>query len=164
VVALAAFCVLAGAGLPILGRYLLLPATLLAIFCGAGALGWLALAADHPWRRRWMAAGIVVLAALAAFTPRQVERLASLRDSIAIQRAIVSDLDALADTGRIRPACGPVAVPNHRLVPHLALRLDRPPSEIVSAQLSRRPTGSTSRPPRGGSSGTSRSTPTTRGS
>ena len=38
--ALAAFCVLAAAGLPILGRYLLLPAALLAIFCGAGAFGW----------------------------------------------------------------------------------------------------------------------------
>jgi hypothetical protein len=34
VVAIVAFCVLAAAGLPILGRYLLLPAAVLAIFCG----------------------------------------------------------------------------------------------------------------------------------
>ncbi len=34
VVAVGAFCVLATAGLPILGRYLLLPAAILAIFCG----------------------------------------------------------------------------------------------------------------------------------
>ena len=40
-VSIAAFCVLAAAGLPILGRYLLLPAALLAVFCGAGAFGWL---------------------------------------------------------------------------------------------------------------------------
>ncbi len=36
VLALAAFCVLAAAGLPILGRYLLLPAAIGAILCGAG--------------------------------------------------------------------------------------------------------------------------------
>ena len=41
VAALVAFCVLAAAGLPILGRYLLLPAAILAIFCGPGAFGWL---------------------------------------------------------------------------------------------------------------------------
>ena len=137
IAALAAFCVLAAAGLPILGRYLLLPATLLAVFCGAGAFGWRRLPREHPWRGRWRAAGVVVLLVLAAFTPRQVERVGSLRDSIAIQRTIVSDLRALADTGAIRGACGPVAVPNHRPVPLLALWLDRPAAEIVSAQLTR---------------------------
>jgi hypothetical protein len=40
IVALAAFCVLALAGLPILGRYLFFPAILLAILCGAGAFAW----------------------------------------------------------------------------------------------------------------------------
>jgi hypothetical protein len=137
VLALAAFCVLAAAGLPILGRYLLLPATLLAIFCGAGALGWLRLPHDHPWRRRWAILGALVLVALAAFTPRQVERISDLRGSIATQRQIVSDLDDLADSGAISRRCGLVAVPNHRPVPLLARRLRRPPSEIVSAQLER---------------------------
>lgn len=142
VLSILAFCVLAAAGLPILGRYLLLPATLLAIFCGAGAFGWLALARDDPWRRRWLGAGVVVGLALIAFTPRQIERIDSLRSAIAVQRAIVSDLHGLADSGAIREACGPVAVPNHRPVPLLALRLDRPAAEIVSAQLTRPRAGS----------------------
>lgn len=142
VLSIVAFCVLAAAGLPILGRYLLLPATLLAIFCGAGALGWLQLPRDHPWRARWLAAGAVVGLALLAFTPRQVERIQSLRSAIAVQRAIVSDLHALADSGSIRRPCGPVAVPNHRPVPLLALWLHRPAAEIVSAQLSPPRTGS----------------------
>ena len=141
VLALAAFCVLAAAGLPILGRYLLLPATLGAIFCGAGAFGWLRLDRGDPWRRRWMAAGAVVLVALAAFVPPQVERIESLRAAIGIQRGIVADLRALADSGEIRRACGPVAVPNHRAVPLLAFWLERPAAEIVSAQLSRPPDG-----------------------
>lgn len=137
VLALAAFCVLAAAGLPILGRYLLLPATLLAIFCGAGAFGWRALPRGHPWRTRWIGAAVLIGLALVAFTPRQVERIGDLRASIATQRTIVSDLDALADSGEIEAGCGLVAVPNHRPVPLLALRLDRPAAEIVSAQLRR---------------------------
>ena len=48
VLGLAAFCVLAATGLPILGRYLLLPATIGAILCGAGAFGWMAAAARRP--------------------------------------------------------------------------------------------------------------------
>ena len=59
VVAIAAFCVLAAAGLPILGRYLLLPAAILAIFCGAGAFGWLQLPRGDPRRRRWAWFGVV---------------------------------------------------------------------------------------------------------
>lgn len=137
VLSLVAFCVLAAAGLPILGRYLLLPAALLTIFCGAGALGWLELPRGHPWRRRWLAAGVLVGLGLIVFTPRQVERIDGLRSAIAVQRGIVSNLHSLADSGAIRRSCGPVAVPNHRPVPLLALWLERPAAEIVSAQLSR---------------------------
>jgi len=135
VLALGAFCVLAAAGLPILGRYLLLPATLLVIACGAGAFGWTALAREHPWRRRWQILGALVVLVLLAFTPRQVERVDALRSSIGIQRDIRDDLQALAERPPLRSRCGPVTVPNHRPVPLLALWLERPPREIVSAQL-----------------------------
>jgi len=137
VASMVAFCVLAAAGLPILGRYLLLPAALLAIFAGAGAFGWLALAREDPRRRAWAAFGALVLVLLAAFAPAQADRLASLRRSIGIQERIRDDLHALADSGAFRAACAPVAVPNHRPVPLLALWLDRRSSGIVSAQLRR---------------------------
>lgn len=126
VIALGAFCVLAAAGLPILGRYLLLPAAVLAIFCGAGVFGWRSLPEDDPWRVRWMAGAAVTAIALLVFTPKQVERLGSLRDAIAIQREIRDDLHALA----LGVPCGPVYVVNHRPVPLLALWTDRRPSEI----------------------------------
>jgi hypothetical protein len=137
-VAITAFCVLAAAGLPILGRYLLLPAALLATFCGAGALGWLRLSAGHPWRGRWRAIGVLALLALVAFIPRQVERIGDLRSALRIQREIRDDLRALARAPAFAAAdraCSPVTVPNHRPVPHLALWLDRRPREIVSARL-----------------------------
>ena len=49
----------------------------------------------------------------------------------------MADLHALAEPRALARACGPVAVPNHRPVPLLALWLDRPPAEIRSAQLTR---------------------------
>jgi len=126
-----AFLVLAVAGLPLLGRYLLLPAAILAVFCAAGALGWRRLAAGHPWRRRWQSAAALVGVGLLAFVPAQVERLERLRASLGGQRAIHDDLRAL--TGAMASACSPLAVPSHRAVPLLALWLDRAPRSVLAA-------------------------------
>jgi hypothetical protein len=136
VVALLAFCVLAAAGLPILGRYLLAPAVILAIFCGAGAFGWAELPRGHPWRRRWAWFGALTLAGLVAFIPAQSSRIGDLRDALRIQDGIQDDLHALG------LPCTPVTVPNHRPVPLLALWLDVDPQRIAVAQ-ERRPRSGT---------------------
>jgi hypothetical protein len=136
-VSIAAFCVLAAAGLPILGRYLLLPAALLAVFCGAGVAGWLGLPDGHPWRGRWAVIGAALLGAFVAFAPGQADRIGDLRDAMGTQREILGDLHAASDA----LPCRPVAVPNHRPVPHIALWTGIPPREIVSAQLERPATG-----------------------
>ena len=135
VVAIAAFCVLAAAGLPIIGRYLLLPATILALFCAAGALGWLELPRGDPHRIWWARFGALVFVALAAFVPAQVNRIRDLRHALARQDAIQDDLGDLirSPTPAITRSCRPIAVPNHRPVPVLALWLDTEPQDIVSA-------------------------------
>jgi hypothetical protein len=130
---IAAFCVLAVAGLPILGRYLLLPAALLAVFAGAGAFGWTRLPATHPWRRRWAAIGAAAIVLFAIFTPSQASRIQSLHTAMATQRDILADLHDITT----ELPCTPVAVPNHRPVPHIALWTGIPPARIVSAQLER---------------------------
>jgi hypothetical protein len=132
-VSIAAFCALAAAGLPILGRYLLLPAALLAVFCGAGVFGWLQLPREDPWRRRWAGIGAAVLVAFAVFAPGQASRIGDLRDSMGTQAEILADLHDLSKDF----TCRPVAVPNHRPVPHIALWTGIPPGQIVSAQLER---------------------------
>jgi hypothetical protein len=139
VIASVAFCVLATAGLPILGRYLLLPAAILAIFCGAGAFGWASLARGDPRRRPWAWFGLATLVLLVVFTPAQVERIRALRHALARQDAIQADLAALVRVppGSIRASCAPVTVPNHRPVPLLALYLEAAPTAIVSAQEER---------------------------
>ncbi|MEA2316773.1 MAG: hypothetical protein QOD44_962 [Solirubrobacteraceae bacterium] len=139
VVALIAFCVLAAAGLPILGRYLLLPAAILAIFCGAGAFGWAELDRGDKRRRPWALFGVATVVLLIAFTPAQVHRIGALQRALARQDRIQADLAALAREPRpaIRAACAPVTVPNHRPVPLLALWLDVRPRTIVDAQEQR---------------------------
>jgi len=137
-VAIGAFCVLAAAGLPILGRYLLLPAALLAVFAGAGAFGWRTLNQDHPWRTRWAVIGAAVLAAFVLFTPSQADRISRLRTSMHTQADILADLHDISD----RIGCEPVTVPNHRPVPHIALWTGIAPADIVSAQLEQPASGS----------------------
>ena len=141
VAAVVAFAVLAAAGLPIITRYLMLAATILAIFAGAGALGWLRLPPGHRWRGRWRAFGALVLALLAVYGSEQYERLDDLQQRIAAQERIRGDLHELVRAGAFESGdgldCGPITVPNHRPVPLLALWLERRPSEIESAQLVR---------------------------
>jgi hypothetical protein len=136
VVAFAAFCLLAASGLPILGRYLLLPSLILAIFCGAGAFGWRLLPRDHPRRRLWAWFGVATIVALIAFIPPQVTRIRAERHALSRQASIERDLRRLVrEPGAlIGPQCLPVIAPNHRPVPLLALWLDTRPQNVLSAQ------------------------------
>jgi hypothetical protein len=131
--------VLASAGLPINTRYAFLPATILCLFCGAGALGFLQLEAQDPRRRPWMIAGAVVVVALLAFVPGQRNLIRSLRHTLHQQDAIQHDLATLVSRGTLGRRCLPVAVPNHRPVPVLAIWLDTAPRDILSAQDQTRP-------------------------
>lgn len=131
VIAVAAFCVLAAAGLSILTRYLLLPATILALFCGAGIVGWALLPEGDRLRRPWAAFAVLVIALLVVFTPAQSDRLERTRAALITQTRILDELREMA------PQAGsgcPVTVPNRRAVPQLALWTDRRARDIRSAQ------------------------------
>lgn len=136
VVALLAFTLLAAAGLPILGRYLLLPAIIGALLCGAGVFGWRLLPRDDPHRRLWAVFGALTLVLLLAFTPAQVDRLRALRHALTRQEQIQHDLQRLARTppGLVGRGCSPIGVPNHRPIPLLALWLGAEPQAFLSAQ------------------------------
>jgi hypothetical protein len=129
-VAVAAFCVLAAAGLSILTRYLLLPATILAIFAAAAICGWTLLPRGDVWRLRWAALGLVTVLGCVAFIPSQLDRLRNTRSALVAQTHILDELHDLAPRAR----CATVSVPNRRAVPQLALWTDRRPRDIHSAQ------------------------------
>jgi hypothetical protein len=128
--AAAAFCVLATAGLPIITRYLLLPAIVLAIFAGAGVFGWRDLlpGAQRTW---WARFGALALVVLLVFVPDQTRRIERLGDALRTQEAIQA---RLADVVRGGLPCDPLAVPNRRPIPLLALWLERDPGAIADAQ------------------------------
>ncbi len=134
VIAVVVFAAFATAGLPIDTRYAFLAAAILAIFCGAGAFGWMLLARDHPYRRAWMVAGGLVLVALIAYAPAQYRSAHHELDALANQERIQNDLLALVDDRAIAVRCGPIGVPNHAPVPLLALYLKTSPRNIVSPE------------------------------
>ena len=136
VVAVAVFALFATAGLPINTRYAFFAAAILCVFCGAGLVGWHALASDDPRRRWWMAGSALVAVAIVAFIPTQVRDLRTqLRtgpDSLSGQQTVIGDLSALVHDGAISARCLPVGVPNHAPVPQLALELITSPANVVS--------------------------------
>jgi hypothetical protein len=128
--AVLAFCVLAAAGLPIITRYLLLTGTLLAIFAGAGVFGWRDLP-DGTQRTWWARFGALALVVLLLYVPSQASRIDRLGAALQRQESIQADLGDLVRDG---VPCQPVAVPNRRPIPLLALWLQLDPADIVDAQ------------------------------
>jgi hypothetical protein len=92
--------------------------------------GWLRLERG-PWRTRWAVIGAVLIAVFVVFGPNQAGRISDLRAAMQTQSEILADLHAISD----EIPCRPIAVPNHRPIPHVALWTGVPPEQIVSAQL-----------------------------
>jgi hypothetical protein len=140
-VAIVAFGLIASSGLPIQQRYAFLPACVLAIFAGAGVFGWRSLAADHPARRPWQAAAVVLALVAVGLVPSQIASIRSTfvsgRQPLARQQRIQDDLAALVDDHAVNLDCGMVGVPFHTPIPLLALRLRTSPANIVAGELAR---------------------------
>jgi hypothetical protein len=137
--ALAAFAVLATAGLAIIPRYTMLAAAILAVFAALALLGWRLLDPGHPWRRAWQAFAAIVVLMLVVWGPNQYDLLHRVDVDLTNQSEIEDDLDDLANGGAFEPPCLPISVPNHRAVPRLAFDLDLRPSRIVSSSEQRQP-------------------------
>ncbi len=133
VLALLAFACLAAAGLAIIARYTMLAGAILSIFFALALLGWRFLERGNRWRIWWQAfAGLVLLMVL-VWLPNQWDLDRQVHTDLTNQGQIENDLTDLVNEGAFDPACGPVAVPNHRAVPRLAFGLDVRPTDIVSA-------------------------------
>lgn len=126
------FLALGVADLPLLTRYLLVPAAMLALLCaaGLGAFEWL-----PPGRRRLIgcAAGIAVIAVLATGVSGTRSGIQLDRDQVARSGEVNRALIRLADVAKARGlahGCAPVQAATHRAIPALAYRLGLRPSEI----------------------------------
>ncbi len=137
--ALAAFAVLATAGLAIIPRYTMLAAAILAVFAALALLGWRLLEPGHPWRRAWQVFAAIIALMFVVWGPNQYDLLHRVDVDLTNQSEIEDDLDDLAASGAFEPPCLPISVPNHRAVPRLAFDLDLRPSRIVSSSEQRQP-------------------------
>ncbi|HEX8102820.1 MAG TPA: hypothetical protein VF533_09420 [Solirubrobacteraceae bacterium] len=131
---LAGFLLLGAAGLPLLIRYMLLPAAMLALFAAHALTGWASSRA--PYRIAWAAGALAIAAALAAAAPGQRETFRLLATQTAQRRALEQDLRGLVARPAVRrriAACGPVYAPSSRPAPVIAQRLELPPGTVRSA-------------------------------
>ncbi len=135
VLAVAVFAAFATVGLPINTRYAFLAAAIGCVFCGAAVFGWMLLPPGHRGRRWWRAAAALVTAGLVVSIPFQYEIDHHELQALARQQQIQDGLETLVDEGAITAGCEPIGVPNHAPIPLLALRLEAPPAQIVSAQV-----------------------------
>ncbi len=113
----AGFVAIGAAGLPVLFRYLLIPATLLMVLAGGGF--------GAGARRSPAVAGALVIAALlAASVPSSVDGLDEARAFTRLRAEVHGDLLAVTRAARFRDAaerCGPVVVPGFRVRPFVLL-------------------------------------------
>jgi hypothetical protein len=133
VLALLAFAFLGAAGLAIIARYTMLAGAILSIFFAIALLGWRFLDRGNRWRIWWQVFAAVVLLMVLVWLPNQWDLDRQVHTDLTNQGRIENDLTDLVNEGAFSPACGPIAVPNHRAVPRLAFGLDVRPTDIVSA-------------------------------
>ena len=123
----ATYFVIASGGLPTVYRYLLVAALALVVFAAYALAGWTTLDRGARWRAPWAVASALLLLAGVAYTvantsPRKVVAELEQRERI---RADLRDLLGSRQFKRVA-ACGPITVPNHKLIPEVRWLLDLP--------------------------------------
>lgn len=120
-------------GFSVISRYVLVAAIALMLFAAFAMAGFSRLPRGHRAIRPWaLGSAAVVLAGvtftLATFNPAYVNRELRLRDSVR------KDLTAVLDAPQVRraTACGPISVPNHKLVADVRWIADRDRDGVVA--------------------------------
>ncbi len=139
------FAMVGVAGLSVIDRYLLVPSLCVMIFAAVFIAGWTMLERGRAWRRLWATAAAAIVIFGIVFTATRVNltqldnELRFRGDShVALERA----LSGPAVARGLR--CGPVYVPNHKLVPDVRWILRRPAAGVLA-----RSDGRVSQPRRG---------------
>jgi hypothetical protein len=131
---LTTFLALGPLGLPLLDRYLLVPALVLALFCGVAVAGWKRYNGSPLIRRAWIAVGIALAAGLLASVPATLNDISNSDRFTADRARVQASLERVLLQPRVRQAiraCPPVIVPDYRAVPLVIQALKLPPREVL---------------------------------
>jgi len=126
------FALIAAAGLSVIDRYLLLPSVMLLAFCAFTLSGWTMLEAGVV-RRAW-AIGALILALYAVASYAKVLSVGYVESELGFRDSGHTSLVAILNKPAVRRElhCGPVSVPNHKLIPDTRWILDAPASGVIA--------------------------------
>jgi hypothetical protein len=127
------FALVGFAGLSVIDRYLLVPSLCVMVFAAVFIAGWTMLEPGGIWRRAWMTGAAAIVIFGVVFTATRVN-LVQLRNELQFRGdshvALERVLHDPAVTRALR--CGPVYVPNHKLIPDVRWILDRPKGGVLA--------------------------------
>ena len=131
-IGLLTFVLLGSAGLPVLTRYLLLPAAMLVLWCAVLVAGF---TIPEARERAWPVVGALTLLALVVTAPSQLDSLRAARAVAAARGPVSGELQRLLSTTEVRAALarcgGRISVPDPRPKPLAAFVLRRASSSIA---------------------------------
>ncbi|MFL5857475.1 MAG: hypothetical protein ACJ77L_12130 [Solirubrobacteraceae bacterium] len=132
VAGLATFGLVGVAGLSVIDRYLLVPSLMVMVFAAVTLAGWTMLRAGVA-RRVWAVAALLVVGYGVLFTASRV-RLGSFDTELQLRGHSHAALEALLRNPRVRAGrtCGPISVPNHKLVPDVRWIVDGGVDDVVA--------------------------------
>jgi hypothetical protein len=126
------------AGLSVIDRYLLVPSLMVIVFCAVGLAGWTMLE-PRGWLRRGWALAAALLVAYGFAAAASTLSLQKLRTELGFRSDAHVALAAILHNPAVRRGlrCGPLSVPNHKLVPDARWILHRRPSGVIARSEAR---------------------------
>ncbi len=127
------FVMVGVAGLSVIDRYLLVPSLMVMLFAALALAGWTMLREDSRLRRVWaVAAGLVIVYGV-VFTATRVN-LDTFDNELNLRGATHASLEEILSNPRVQAGlrCGPLSVPNHKLIPDARWVLDAGVDDVIA--------------------------------
>ena len=127
------FALVGVAGLSVIDRYLLVPSLCVMVFAAFSIAGWTMLEPGTAWRRVWATAALAIVVFGVVFTATRVN-LTQLRNELRFRGDAHVALERVLGDPKVVAAlrCGPVYVPNHKLIPDVRWILDSSQSDVLA--------------------------------
>lgn len=120
-------------GFSVIDRYLLVASLMVMVFCAVAIAGWTMLREGTTLRKVWMVAAVLLVAYGVVFTATRVN-LSRLDNELTFRGQAHASLHEVLTAPGVEAAldCGPVNVPNHKLVPDARWILDLPDDAVLT--------------------------------
>lgn len=126
------FAMVGLAGLSVIDRYLLVPSLVLMLMAAVAIAGWTML--EHGWvRRAWMVGAALLVVFGVVFTASRVN-VNKLESELLFRGDAHVALEQVLANPDVRAGlkCGPVFVPNHKLIPDVRWDLNLPEDQVIA--------------------------------